>query len=82
MKTIDEFLQELINEQLEQGILSGNRGEGPSKDENTACAGKRAGSLSGYRNIRNKGVSPKLFLKELIPYLKRSLQNDFCTVAR
>ena len=23
MKTIDEFLQELINEQLEQGILSG-----------------------------------------------------------
>ena len=31
MKTIDEFLQELINEQLEQGILSGNRGEGPSK---------------------------------------------------
>lgn len=25
MKTIDEFLQELINEQLEQGILSGNQ---------------------------------------------------------
>ena len=25
MKTIDEFLQELINEQLEQGVLSGNR---------------------------------------------------------
>ena len=31
MKTIDEYLEEQINEQLCQAILSGSRGDGPSK---------------------------------------------------
>ena len=31
MKTIDEYLDEQINEQLCQAVLSGSKGEGPSK---------------------------------------------------
>ena len=31
MKTIDEYLEEQINEQLSQAVLSGSRGNGPSK---------------------------------------------------
>ena len=43
MKTIDEFLRELINEQLEQGIFKGLRETEEKRTflgENTACSDK------------------------------------------
>lgn len=77
MKTIDEFLQELINEQLEQGILSGNRGEGPSKVKIRPVLVKGQVVYQATETSGTKVFHQNYSLKELIPYLKRSLQNDF-----
>ena len=77
MKTIDEFLQELINEQLEQGILSGNRGEGPSKVKIRPVLVKGQVVYQATETSGTKVFHQNYSLKELIPYLKRSLQNGF-----
>ena len=48
MKTIDEYLDEQINEQLCQAVLSGSKGEGPSKAKIRPVENQRTGDLPGF----------------------------------
>ncbi len=58
MKTIREFLEEQINEQLIQAVVSGRRtGEGPSKVKLRPVELKGSDFLPGVHDRRDEGLS-------------------------
>lgn len=58
MKTIREFLEEQINEQLIQAVVSGRRtGEGPSKVKLRPVELKGQIFLPGVHDRRDEGLS-------------------------
>ena len=77
MKTISEYLEEQINEGLKRAVLSGSRGQGPSKVKIRPVELKgqvfyQASALEGTR-VFHKNYTRD----EMILYLKEALEHDF-----
>ena len=77
MKTIDEYLEEQINEQLNQIVLSGNKGEGPSKIKGRPVEIKGQVVYQASETVGPKVLHKNYPKKELISYLKNELLNNF-----
>lgn len=77
MKTIDEYLEEQINEQLCQAILSGSRGNGPSKVKIRPVEIRGKVVYQASETVGTKVLHKNYSREELISYLKAGLQHDF-----
>ena len=77
MKTIDEYLEEQINEQLCQAVLSGSKGNGPSKVKVRPVEIKGQIFYQISETVGTKVLHKNCSRKELIEYLKKGLQHDF-----
>ena len=77
MKTIDEYLEEQINEQLCQAILSGSRGDGPSKVKIRPVEIRGKVVYQASETVGTKVLHKNYSREELILYLKAGLQHDF-----
>ena len=77
MKTIDEYLEEQINEQLCQAILSGSRGDGPSKVKIRPVEIRGKVVYQASETVGTKVLHKNYSREELISYLKAGLQHDF-----
>ena len=77
MKTIDEYLEEQINEQLFQAVLSGSRGDGPSKVKIRPVEIKGQVVYQASETLGTKVLHKNYPREELIQYLKTKLLNDF-----
>ena len=77
MKTIDEYLEEQINEQLCQAILSGSRGGGPSKVKVRPVEIRGKVVYQASETVGTKVLHKNYSREELILYLKAGLQHDF-----
>ena len=77
MKTIDEYLEEQINEQLCQAILSGSRGDGPSKVKIRPVEIRGKVVYQASETVGTKVLHKNYSKEELISYLKAGLQHDF-----
>ena len=77
MKTLSEYLEEQINEQLNQAVLSGSRGQGPSRVKIRPVKLKgqvyfQASALEGTR-VFHKNYTRE----EMIAYLTAAMEQDF-----
>ena len=70
MKTIDEYLEEQINEQLFQAVLSGSRGDGPSKVKIRPVEIKGQVVYQASETVGTKVLHKNYPREELIQYLK------------
>ena len=70
MKTIDEYLDEQINEQLCQAVLSGSKGEGPSKAKIRPVEIKGQVIYQVSETVGTKVLHRNYHREELIQYLK------------
>ena len=77
MKTIDEYLEEQINEQLCQAILSSSRGDGPSKVKIRPVEIRGKVVYQASETVGTKVLHKNYSREELISYLKAGLQHDF-----
>ena len=77
MKTIDEYLDEQINEQLCQAVLSGSKGEGPSKAKIRPVEIKGQVIYQVSETVGTKVLHRNYHREELIQYLKEGLQHHF-----
>ena len=77
MKTIDEFLEEQINEQLKQAVLSGNRGDGPSKVKIRPVLVKGTVCYQASETVGTKVLHRNNTREEVIQYVKENLENGF-----
>lgn len=77
MKTIDEYLEEQINEQLCQAVLSGSRGDGPSKVKIRPVEIRGKVVYQASETVGTKVLHKNYSREELISYLKAGLQHDF-----
>ena len=77
MKTIDEYLEEQINEQLCQAILSGSRRDGPSKVKIRPVEIRGKVVYQASETVGTKVLHKNYSREELISYLKAGLQHDF-----
>ncbi len=77
MKTIDEYLDEQINEQLCQAVLSGSKGEGPSKAKIRPVEIKGQVVYQVSETVGTKVLHRNYHREELIQYLKEELQHHF-----
>ena len=77
MKTIDEYLEQQINEQLCQAILSGSRGDGPSKVKIRPVEIRGKVVYQASETVGTKVLHKNYSREELISYLKAGLQHDF-----
>lgn len=77
MKTIDEYLDEQINEQLCQAVLSGNRGDGPSKVKIRPVEIKGQVLYQISETVGTKVLHRNYCREELIQYLKEGLLHHF-----
>ena len=81
MKTIDEYLDEQINEQLCQAVLSGSKGEGPSKAKIRPVEIKGQVIYQVSETVGTKVLHRNYHREELIQYLKEGLQHHFFTAS-
>ena len=77
MKTIDEYLEEQINEQLYQAVLSGSKGDGPSKVKIRPVEIKGQVVYQASETVGTKVFHKNYPREEMIQYLKKVLQHDF-----
>ena len=77
MKTIDEFLKEQINEQLKQAVLSGNKGDGPSKVKIRPVLVKETVCYQASETVGTKVLHKNYTREEVIFYLKEKLESGF-----
>ena len=77
MKTIDEFLKEQINEQLKQAVLSGNKGDGPSKVKIRPVLVKGEICYQASETVGTKVLHKNYTREEVIFYLKKKLEDGF-----
>ena len=77
MKTIDEYLEEQINEQLNQAVLSGSRGDGPSKVKIRPVEIKGQIMYQASETVGTKVLHKNYPREALIRYLKTELQYNF-----
>ena len=77
MKTIDEYLEEQINDQLCQAVLSGSRGNGPSKVKIRPVEIRGQVVYQASETVGTKVLHKNYPREELISYLKAVLQHDF-----
>ena len=77
MKTIDEYLEEQINEQLSQAVLSGSRGDGPSKVKIRPVEIKGQVVYQASETVGTKVLHKNYPREVMIEYLKTELQHDF-----
>lgn len=77
MKTIDEYLEEQINEQLCQAILSGSRGDGPSKVKIRPVEIRGKVVYQASETVGTKVLHKNYSREELISYLKRGCSMIF-----
>ena len=77
MKTIDEYLEEQINEQLSQAVLSGSRGNGPSKVKIRPVEIKGQIVYQASETVGTKVLHKNYPREDLIEYLKTELQHNF-----
>ena len=77
MKTIDEYLEEQINEQLCLAVLSGSRGDGPSKVKIRPVEIRGKVVYQASETVGTKVLHKNYSREELISYLKAGLQHDF-----
>ena len=77
MKTIDEYLEEQINERLCQAVLSGGRGDGPSKVKIRPVEIKGQVVYQASETVGTKVLHKNYPREELIRYLKTELLHGF-----
>ena len=82
MKTIDEYLEEQINEQLCQAILTRQQRGRTIQSKNTP--GRNPGKVvyQASETVGTKVLHKNYSREELISYLKAGLQHDFSQRSR
>ncbi len=77
MKTIDEYLDEQINEDLKLAVLSGSKGEGPSKVKIRPVPVKDQIMYQASETWGPKVLHKNYAREELRVYLKKSMEENF-----
>ena len=77
MKTIDEYLEEQINEDLKLAVLSGSKGEGPSKVKIRPVLMKDQIMYQASETWGPKVLHKNYAREELLSYLKKSMEENF-----
>lgn len=77
MMTLKEYLEKQINEQLKQAVLSGNRGQGPSKVKIRPLMLKGEVCYQASSTEGSKIFHKNYGREELISYLEEALQGGF-----
>lgn len=77
MKTIEGYLEEQINEWLKQAVLSGNKGEGPSKVKIRPVEIKGQVLYQASETVGTKVIHRNYEREELLAYLKNALETSF-----